>query len=93
MCRHQVKCGAIAPIFLGAAPCPLGAAFAKIGECGTLFGKTGKNQLSNPQPNMRENSMFLSLNKASKEAGIAKSTLSEAINSGRLSADKDERGQ
>ena len=37
--------------------------------------------------------MFLSLSKASKEASIAKSTLSEAINSGRLSADKDERGR
>lgn len=37
--------------------------------------------------------MFLSLNKASKEAEIAKSTLSEAIKSGRLSAEKDERGR
>lgn len=37
--------------------------------------------------------MFLSLNKASKEAGIAKSTLSEALKTGRLSADKDGRGR
>jgi len=37
--------------------------------------------------------MYLSLNKASKEAGISKSTLSEALNSGRLTAEKDDRGR
>lgn len=34
----------------------------------------------------------LSLNKAAKEAGVAKSTLLEALNSGRMSADKNDRG-
>ena len=34
----------------------------------------------------------LSLNKAAKEAGVAKSTLLEALNSGRMSADKNEKG-
>ena len=37
--------------------------------------------------------MYLSLNKAAKEAAISKSTLSEALNSGRLSANKDDRGR
>ena len=37
--------------------------------------------------------MHLSLNKAAKEAGISKSTLSEALNSGRLTANKDSRGR
>lgn len=37
--------------------------------------------------------MYLSLNKAAKEAGISKSTLSEALNSGRLTANKDSRGR
>lgn len=37
--------------------------------------------------------MYLSLNKAAKEAGISKSTLSNALNNGRLTADKDERGR
>lgn len=34
----------------------------------------------------------LSLNKAAKEAGIAKSTLLDALNNGRMSADKNEKG-
>jgi hypothetical protein len=34
----------------------------------------------------------LSLNKAAKEAGVAKSTLLEALNSGRMSAHKNEKG-
>jgi len=34
----------------------------------------------------------LSLNKAAKEAGVAKSTLLEALNSGRMSAEKNEKG-
>ena len=34
----------------------------------------------------------LSLNKAAKEAGVAKSTLLEALNSSRMSADKNEKG-
>ena len=34
----------------------------------------------------------LSLNKAAKEAGVAKSTLLEALNSGRMSAEKNDRG-
>lgn len=34
----------------------------------------------------------LSLNKAAKEAGIAKSTLLEALNNGRMSAEKNEKG-
>ncbi len=34
----------------------------------------------------------LSLNKAAKEAGVAKSTLLEALKSGRLSASKSEKG-
>ncbi|MCD9150159.1 hypothetical protein [Pseudophaeobacter flagellatus] len=34
----------------------------------------------------------LSLNKAAKEAGIAKSTLLDALNSGRMSAEKNEKG-
>lgn len=37
--------------------------------------------------------MYLSLNKASKEAGVSKSTLSQALNSGRLTANKDSRGR
>ena len=37
--------------------------------------------------------MYLSLNKASKEAGISKSTLSEALNNGRLTAQKDDKGR
>lgn len=37
--------------------------------------------------------MYLSLNKAAKEASISKSTLSEALNSGRLTANKDDRGR
>lgn len=37
--------------------------------------------------------MYLSLNKAAKEAGISKSTLSDALNNGRLTAEKDERGR
>jgi len=37
--------------------------------------------------------MKLTLNKAAKEAGIAKSTLSEAIKSGRVSAMKNNKGQ
>ncbi len=36
--------------------------------------------------------MKLSLNKAAKEAGVAKSTLLEALNSGRMSAEKNEKG-
>ena len=87
----KMRC--IAPIFLDPAPCPVGASFANIGECGKLFGKTGNNQSPELHPNTKANSMFLSLNKASKEAEIAKSTLSEAIKSGRLSAEKDERGR
>ena len=35
----------------------------------------------------------LSLNKASKEAGVAKTTLSDALKSGRMSAEKNERGR
>lgn len=34
----------------------------------------------------------LSLNKAAKEAGIAKSTLLDALNNGRMSAEKNEKG-
>lgn len=34
----------------------------------------------------------LSLNKAAKEASVAKSTLLEALNSGRMSAEKNDRG-
>lgn len=34
----------------------------------------------------------LSLNKAAKEAGVAKSTLLEALKSGRMSAEKNDRG-
>ena len=34
----------------------------------------------------------LSLNKAAKEAGVAKSTLLEALNSGRMSASKNDKG-
>lgn len=34
----------------------------------------------------------LSLNKATKEAGVAKSTLLDALNSGRMSARKNEKG-
>jgi len=34
----------------------------------------------------------LSLNKAAKEAGVAKSTLLDALNSGRMSAEKNSRG-
>jgi len=34
----------------------------------------------------------LSLNKAAKEAGVAKSTLLDALNSGRMSAEKNEKG-
>jgi len=34
----------------------------------------------------------LSLNKAAKEAGVAKSTLLEALSSGRMSAEKNEKG-
>lgn len=34
----------------------------------------------------------LSLNKAAKEAGVAKSTLLQALNSGRLSAEKNDKG-
>jgi len=37
--------------------------------------------------------MYLSLNKAAKEANISKSTLSEALKSGRLTAQKDDRGR
>ena len=37
--------------------------------------------------------MKMSLNKAAKECGRAKSTILEAIRSGRLSAPKDERGR
>ncbi len=36
--------------------------------------------------------MKLSLNKAAKEAGVAKSTLLDALNTGRLSAQKNEKG-
>ena len=36
--------------------------------------------------------MKLSLNKAAKEAGIAKSTLLDALNNGRMSAEKNQRG-
>lgn len=36
--------------------------------------------------------MKLSLNKAAKEAGIAKSTLLDALNNGRMSAKKNEKG-
>ena len=36
--------------------------------------------------------MKLSLNKAAKEAGIAKSTLLDALNNGRMSAEKNEKG-
>lgn len=34
----------------------------------------------------------LSLNRAAKEAGVAKSTLLDALNSGRMSAEKNEKG-
>lgn len=34
----------------------------------------------------------LSLNKAAKEAGVAKSTLLDSLNSGRMSAEKNEKG-
>ena len=34
----------------------------------------------------------LSLNKAAKEAGVAKSTLLESLNSGRMSAEKNDKG-
>jgi hypothetical protein len=34
----------------------------------------------------------LSLNKAAKEAGVAKSTLLDALNNGRMSAEKNEKG-
>ena len=34
----------------------------------------------------------LSLNRAAKEAGVAKSTLLDALHSGRLSAKKNDRG-
>lgn len=34
----------------------------------------------------------LSLNKAAKEAGVAKSTLLDALNTGRMSAEKNEKG-
>lgn len=34
----------------------------------------------------------LSLNKAAKEAGVAKSTLLDALNAGRMSAEKNEKG-
>ena len=37
--------------------------------------------------------MYLSLNKAAKEAGVSKSTLSEALNNGLLTANKDARGR
>jgi predicted RNase H-like nuclease (RuvC/YqgF family) len=37
--------------------------------------------------------MKLTLNKAAQEASISKSTLSEALKSGRLSAEKDEKGR
>ena len=36
--------------------------------------------------------MKLSLNKAAKEAGVAKSTLLDALNHGRMSAEKNEKG-
>lgn len=36
--------------------------------------------------------MYLSLNRASKEAGVSKSTLSEALNNGRLTAHKNDKG-
>jgi len=36
--------------------------------------------------------MKLSLNKAAKEAGVAKSTLLDALNAGRMSAEKNEKG-
>tara|TARA_X000000950_G_scaffold244798_1_gene301186 strand:- start:828 stop:1277 length:450 start_codon:yes stop_codon:yes gene_type:complete len=36
--------------------------------------------------------MKLSLNKAAKEAGVAKSTLLDALNNGRMSAEKSEKG-
>ena len=36
--------------------------------------------------------MKLSLNKAAKEAGVAKSTLLDALNNGRMSAEKNEKG-
>ena len=35
----------------------------------------------------------LSLNKAAKEAGVAKSTLLQSLNSKRMSAEKNEKGQ
>jgi hypothetical protein len=37
--------------------------------------------------------MYLSLNKAAKEAGISKSTLSDALQNGRLTARKDDKGR
>lgn len=37
--------------------------------------------------------MKLTLNTAAKEAGVSKSTLSEALRNGRLSAEKDDRGR
>lgn len=37
--------------------------------------------------------MIFTLNKAAEAAGVSKSTLSEAIKSGRLSAPKDEKGR
>ena len=40
-----------------------------------------------------EHAMRLSLNQAAKHAGIAKSTLSKAIKTGKLSAEKDQNGR
>ena len=37
--------------------------------------------------------MKLTLNSAAKEAGVSKSTLSDALRNGRLSAEKDDRGR
>lgn len=58
-----------------------------------MFGKTGRKPVQKPTPNTKGEQMKFTLNKAAKEAGVAKSTLSEAIKSGRISAPKNEKGQ
>lgn len=50
--------------------------------------KTGTDPLGGTAKPMTK----LSLNKASKEASVAKSTLLDALNSGRMSSEKNERG-
>jgi hypothetical protein len=48
---------------------------------------------TDPQREPSRTMTKLSLNKAAKEASVAKSTLLEALNSGRMSAAKSEKGQ